>query len=202
MLDKIERKVYPWTDCNGVEENKRRKVCRLSFNLMTFLLPQSAALHNSMQQKGSLKNENPFFFSWKVQIHVFSNISTANWSHRYAINIFSQASYRRNWSNGGRRVRNVWWLIFYCLPAQILKVIVGLWRRQSLIPSEQIVPVWGKNGGYVKNYQLSWERLINFGKHPFKQSCKNKRTSIKQRLSQSMNWTSLHHFTHINAGVI
>ena len=70
----------------------------------------------------------------------------------------------RNWSNlgGRRRVRNVWWLIFYCLPAQILKVIVGLWRRQSLIPSEQIVPVWGKNGGYVKNYQLSWEGLIHF----------------------------------------
>ena len=115
------------------------------------------------------------FFSWKVWIHIF----TANWSHRYAINIFSQASYTRNWSNGGRRVRNVWWLIFYCLPAQILKVIVGLWRRQSLIPSEQIVPVWGKNGGYVKNYQLSRERLINLGRYPSKQSCTNKRTNRK-----------------------
>ena len=95
--------------------------------------------------------------------------------HRYAINIFSQASYIRNWSNRGRRVRNVWWLIFYCLAAQILKVIVGFWRRQSLIPSEQIVPVWGKNGGYVKNYQLSRERLINLGRYPSKQSCKNKK---------------------------
>ena len=126
------------------------------------------------------------FFSWKVWIHIF----TANWSHRYAINIFSQASYTRNWSNGGRRVRNVWWLIFYCLPAQILKVIVGLWRRQSLIPSEQIVPVWGKNGGYVKNHQLSRERLINFGRYPSKQSCTNKRTNRKALTDRVTNFNS------------
>ena len=123
------------------------------------------------------------FFQLKVQIHIFINIfyinGHSNWSHRYAINIFSQASYMRNWSNRGRRVRNVWWLIFYCLPAQILKVIVGFWRRQSLIPSEQIVPVWGKNGGYVKNYQLSRERLINLGRYPSKQSSTTKRTSRK-----------------------
>ena len=87
-----------------------------------------------------------------------------------------------NWSNWGRRrVRNVWWLIFYCLAAQILKVIVGFWRRQSLIPSEQIVPVWGKNGGYVKNYQLSRVGLINLGRYPSKLTCTNKRKICKNR---------------------
>ena len=51
---------------------------------------------------------------------------------------------------------------FLLFASQILKVIVGFWRPQSLILSSQIVPVSGKNPGYVKNHQLSWKRaLIN-----------------------------------------
>ena len=66
LVDKIEWKVYPWTDCNGVEENKRGKVCRLSFNLMTFLLPPiccPAQFHAA----GVAEKSESIFFSWKFK---------------------------------------------------------------------------------------------------------------------------------------
>ena len=140
------------------------------------------------------------FYHWKLRAHYSSKL-IGQICHSYVFR--SSDRHMRNWSSWGRRrVRNAWWLIFYCLPpAQILKVIVGLWRRQSLIPSLQIVPVWGKNGGYVKNYQLSWERLINFGKHPFTQSCTNKRTS-KSYIRAWNEHYFINHFTLFNAGVI
>ena len=136
------------------------------------------------------------FCHWKLRAHYSSKL-IGQICHSYVFR--SSDRHMRNWSSWGRRrVRNAWWLIFYCLPpAQILKVIVGLWRRQSLIPSLQIVPVWGKNGGYVKNYQLSWERLINFGKHPFTQSCTNKRTS-KSYIRAWNEHYFINHFTPFN----